>query len=184
MNEGLFGTAAPLRADVVLLLEIGMGVGLLAGAWLAHTRRFRQHAWCQSVIVLINFVVIVLEMLPSFRAQVLPRIPQKLGKAYVALATAHATLGTVAEILALYILLAAGTRLLPEKCRITRYKAWMRSVLGLWWLALLLGFATYIRWYVPHSFSLASGSAVKTKMISGSTIDPPREAMESAMLCM
>jgi uncharacterized membrane protein YozB (DUF420 family) len=152
MSEGFLGTAASLAADVVLLLETGMGVALLAGAWLARTKRFRSHAWCQSAIVLINFVVIALEMLPSFRTQVLPRIPLKLGKSYLALGAVHATLGSVAEILALYILLAAGTRLLPEKMRITRYQAWMRSVLALWWLALLLGFATYIRWYAPHSF--------------------------------
>ncbi|HET7751248.1 MAG TPA: hypothetical protein VFK81_17795, partial [Terriglobales bacterium] len=78
----------------------------------------------------------------------LPRIPHKLGKAYVALATAHAALGSITELAALYILLAAGTRLLPERLRITRYKAWMRSVLALWWAVLLLGFATYARWYV------------------------------------
>jgi hypothetical protein len=28
----------------------------------------------------------------------------------------------------------------------------MRSVLVLWWLALLLGFTTYARWYVPKLF--------------------------------
>jgi len=91
-------------------------------------------------------------MTPSFHDQVLPRIPAKLGKAYVALATAHGALGSIAELLALYILLAAGTRLLPEKFRITRYKTWMRSALALWWLVLLLGFATYARWYVPKLF--------------------------------
>jgi len=152
MSEGFLGTAAPLAADVVLLLETGMGVTLLAGAWLARAKRFRLHAWCQSAIVFVNLVVIALEMLPSFRVQVLPRIPLKLGKHYVALAAAHATLGSVAEILAVYILLAAGTRLLPEKMRIARYKAWMQCVFALCWLALLLGFATYIRWYVLHSF--------------------------------
>lgn len=152
MSEGFLGTPAPLAADLVLLLEMAMGVGLLAGARLARKGRFRQHAWCQSAIVLFNFVVITVTMMPSFRVQVLPRIPLKLGKAYVALAAAHATLGTVAELLALYILLAAGTSLLPERIRITRYKAWMRSVLVLWWLVLFLGFATYARWYVPHWF--------------------------------
>lgn len=152
MNEGFLGTAAPRAADLVLLLEIGMGVGLLIGAWLARTRRFRQHAWCQSVIVLLNLAVIALTMIPSFRVQVLPRIPAKLGKAYFALATMHAMLGSVTELAALYILLAAGTSVLPEKLRITKYKAWMRSVLVLWCLVLLLGFATYTRWYVPHLF--------------------------------
>ena len=42
--------------------------------------------------------------------------------------------------------------MLPEKLRITRYKAWMRTVLLLWWLVVLLGFATYVRWYVPDLF--------------------------------
>ena len=148
MNEGFLGTAAPFTADLVLLLEIAMGLGLLAGAWLAHTGRYRYHAWCQSAIVLLNLGVIVVAMAPSFRAQVLPRIPLKLGKAYVALATAHAALGSIMELAALYILLAAGTRLLPERLRITRYKVWMRTVLAFWWAVLLLGFATYARWYV------------------------------------
>jgi uncharacterized membrane protein YozB (DUF420 family) len=129
-----------------------MGAGLLVGALLARRRRFREHAWCQSLIVLLNFVVIVVTMIPSFRVHVSPRIPIKLGKSYYALATAHATLGGVTEILALYILLAAGTGVLPEKFRITKYKTWMRTVLALWWLVLLLGLATYARWYVPRFF--------------------------------
>ena len=140
-------------ADLVLLLEMGMGAALLVGAWLARTGRFRAHSWCQSIIVLLNLAVVVLAMLPSFRLQVLPRVPAKLEKAYVGLAAAHGTLGSLAELAALYILLAAGTRLLPERLRITRYRAWMRSVLALWWFVLLLGFVTYARWYAPHLFS-------------------------------
>jgi uncharacterized membrane protein YozB (DUF420 family) len=152
LSEGLLGTAAPRTADVVLLLETAMGVALLFGAWLARTRRFRQHAWCQSVIVLLNLAVIAMAMTPSFRLQVLPRIPAKLSKPYYALATVHAGLGTAAELAALYLLIAAGTRLLPAKLRITRYKPWMRGVLLLWWLVLALGFSTYVRWYLPHLF--------------------------------
>lgn len=152
MNEGFLGTAASAYADVTLLLEIAMGLGLLIGAMLARRRRFRGHAWCQSVIVLLNLGVIIFTMIPSFRVHVSPKIPVKLGKAYYALATAHAALGTITELAGLYILLAAGTSVLPEKFRITRYKAWMRTVLVLWWLVLFLGFATYGRWYVPHLF--------------------------------
>jgi uncharacterized membrane protein YozB (DUF420 family) len=77
----------------------------------------------------------------------------KLAKSYYALATIHAALGGVTEIAGLYILLAAGTSVLPQKFRITRYKAWMRTVLVLWGLVLLLGSATYVRWYVPNLFS-------------------------------
>jgi uncharacterized membrane protein YozB (DUF420 family) len=152
LNGGFLGTAAPLDADIILLLEIVMGVGLLIGALLARRRRFRAHAWCQSALVLLNVVLIVLTMLPSFRAHVSPKIPLRLNKTYYALATVHAALGTVTELAALYILLAAGTSVLPQKFRIPNYKLWMRCVLLLWWIVLLLGFATYARWYVPHLF--------------------------------
>jgi uncharacterized membrane protein YozB (DUF420 family) len=151
-NEGILGTAAPLVADLVLLLEIAMGAGLLLGAWLARKRRFRRHAWCQSVIVLLNLAVVAVMMIPSFGMQVLPSIPAKLGKSFFALATTHATLGTVTELAGLYVLLSAGTSVLPEKLRITKYKAWMRTVLALWWAVVLLGIATYTRWYVPGLF--------------------------------
>jgi len=150
--EAFFETAAPRAADFVLVLEIAMGIGLLVGARLARKGRFRQHSWCQSAIVLLNLAVVAVMMIPSFRVHVLPRVPAKLGKAYYGLATTHAAFGTVTELAGLYILLSAGTTVLPERLRITKYKAWMRSVLVLWWVVLLLGIATYARWYVPHLF--------------------------------
>ena len=152
MIKAFLETAAPRDANVVLVLEIAMGVGLLVGARLARKGRFRQHAWCQSIIVLLNFAVVAVMMIPSFRVHVLPRVPAKLGKAYYAFATTHGALGTVTELAGLYILLSAGTTVLPEQLRITKYKVWMRSVLVLWWVVLLLGIATYTRWYVPHLF--------------------------------
>ena len=75
-----------------------MGLGLLLGALLARRRHFRAHAWCQSTIVLINVVAIVLAMIPSFRGLVSPKLPMKLAKSYYALATIHAALGGVTEI--------------------------------------------------------------------------------------
>jgi hypothetical protein len=61
-------------------------------------------------------------------------------------------LGRLTEVTGLYILLSAGTNILLEQVRITKYKVWMRSVLLLWWAVLLLGFATYARWYVRRGF--------------------------------
>ena len=95
-------------------------------------------------------MVIVLTMLPSFNRQVLPKLPGRIGKPYYALAAMHAALGGIAELGGLYILLAAGTTLLPEKFRIRRYEFWMRGVLFLWWILILFGVATYTRWYVPR----------------------------------
>jgi len=150
--EAFLETAAPRAANVILVLEIAMGMGLLLGARLVRKGRFQQHAWCQSTVVLLNLAVVAVMMIPSFRVHVLPRVPAKLGKAYYALATTHGALGTVTELAGLYIVLSAGTRVLPETLRITEYKVWMRSVVVLWWMVLLLGVATYARWYVPHLF--------------------------------
>ena len=150
MHPGFLRTAATGVADLTLVLEIGMGVGLLIGAVLARRQRYRLHAWCQSAIVLFNLALIVLAMIPAFRNQVAPKIPSKIGKSYYAIASVHAALGIVAESAGLYILLAVGTKVLPERLRITRYKFWMRSVLVLWWLVLLLGLTTYVRWYAPR----------------------------------
>src|SRR5664279_5243493 len=151
-SKSLFETMAQNYANLALFLEIVMGLALLAGAMFARRKRFRLHACCQTVIVLLNFVVILLLMLPSFRVHVIPKIPTKLGKPYYAVATAHAALGSVAEAVALYIVLSAGTNLLPQRLRFTNYKLWMRSLLALWWLVLLLGLSTYARWYVPDLF--------------------------------
>lgn len=152
MIDAFLKTAAPRGANIVLALEIAMGVGLLIGAWLARKERFRQHAWCQSAIVLLNLAVVVMTMVPSFRVYVLPTIPAELGKVYYGLATTHGALGTLTELTGLYILLSAGTNVLPEKLRIRKYKTWMRSALALWWVVLLLGMATYVRWYIPRLF--------------------------------
>jgi uncharacterized membrane protein YozB (DUF420 family) len=152
LSEGFLGTSAPRYADLVLLLEIGMGLTLLIGAVLARKRKFTAHARCQSAVVLLNLAIVVLVMVPSFHVNVSPRIPARLGKAYYALPTAHAELGSITEIAAVYILLVAGTSIVPQRFRVTNFKLWMRTVLVLWWLVLILGLATYVRWYVPGVF--------------------------------
>lgn len=129
-----------------------MGTALVVGAVLARKGRFCAHAWCQSAVVLLNLAVIGLVMIPTFQVRVSPKIPQRLDRSYYALATAHGALGAVAECAALYLLVAAGTKWLPERLRLQRYKVWMRSVLAAWWFVLVLGIATYTRWYIPHMF--------------------------------
>ena len=148
MNRGFLRTGAPLGSDLTLVVEIGMGLALLAGMLLARRRRYRAHAWCQSTVVLFNLVAIALTMAPSFRRSFAPPIPAVFGDSYYAFAAVHAALGTAAELLGLYILAVAGTGMLPRRLRFTRYKPWMRAALTLWWLVLLLGVGTYVRSYV------------------------------------
>ncbi len=147
MQVILQGNGAPPEVNLVLLSEVAMGLALIAGAGFARRRRYRLHACCQSSVVLLNLVVIAGYMVPSFRRAVAPGLPGHLSRSYYWLATAHGILGTTAELLAVYILLAAGTGILPPRLQLIRYKLWMRSALALWWLVLLAGLATYVRWY-------------------------------------
>lgn len=148
LTQNIMRSAAPRSADVALLVEVAMGMALLAGAVLARRGRYRAHAWCQSAVVLLNLVVIGFTMAPSFYIQLAPKIPQSLRKSYYAVAAGHAALGTIAELAGLYVILAAGTNVLPNRLRLRNYRKWMRATLVLWWVVLLLGVAAYVRWYV------------------------------------
>jgi uncharacterized membrane protein YozB (DUF420 family) len=144
--KGFLGTYASFAADLNVLLQIAMGVALLAGTWLARRKRYRAHGVCQAAVLILNLFLIGFVMWPSFHEQVLPR---RLNKLHYAMATGHGALGAVAEIFGLYIVLVAGTNLLPRSWRIQRWKLWMRAELALWWIVLVTGIATYFIWYVP-----------------------------------
>jgi uncharacterized membrane protein YozB (DUF420 family) len=148
VSRGFLKTAAPFSADLVLVVEVGMGAALIAGKVLARRKHYRAHAWCQSAVVLLNLVLIAFIMAPSFSRQVASEVPARFGDSYYTIAVAHGVLGTVTELLGLYILLVAGTNILPKQIRFTRYKPWMRTALALWWSVLLLGVGMYVRWYI------------------------------------
>jgi uncharacterized membrane protein YozB (DUF420 family) len=92
--------------------------------------------------------MIGLVMWPSFQQQVKPALSKGLHKWYYEVATTHAVLGIAAELLGLYIVLVAGTNVLPQWLRLKHWKRWMRTELLLWVIVLLSGVATYCAWYV------------------------------------
>lgn len=143
----ILGTGAPVEADVNLILQAVMGMALLAGAVLARMKKFVGHAVCQSTVLVTNAIAIAFFMWPSFQRTVLPRLPRRWHDAYHIWPIVHGTLGVFAELLGIYIVLAAGTRLLPEALRLHRWKCWMRFELVLWWLVLLTGLGAYLYWY-------------------------------------
>lgn len=108
-----------------------MAVALTAGLVLARRRRFRAHAWTQSAVLLLNLVAISGVMWPSFRRQVMPRVPGAWNDPSQVVPRVHATVGSVAELLGLYVILVAGTRMVPRSLRFRYYKAWMRTTLAL-----------------------------------------------------
>lgn len=148
MDWTFLGANTPLSAKLTLVIELAMGIALTIGAWLARRRDYRRHAWCQSIVVVLNLIVITIAMIPSLQTQVIPKIPARLTRSFYALATTHAFIASIAEVAAVYVILAAGTRILPEWLKFSNFKRAMRVALILWWAAILSGVATYLRWYI------------------------------------
>jgi uncharacterized membrane protein YozB (DUF420 family) len=146
--KGFLGTQAGFAADITLLLQIVMGVALIAGVFLARAKRFVIHGICQTTVLLLNLVVIALFMWPSFSFQVLPGLPKHFARRHYSVAALHGILGGMAELFGLYILLVAGTNVVPRAWRFRRWKLWMRVELALWLFVLLIGVGTYLIWYV------------------------------------
>lgn len=146
--KGFLGTGATFEADLNLVVQVIMGAALIGGALLAKRKRFVAHGICQTTVLLLNLGMIGLVMWPSFQQQVRPALPKGLHKWYYAAAAIHALLGCAAELLGLYIVIIAGTRILPQYLRFNHWKRWMRAELMLWWLVVLTGVGTYYAWYV------------------------------------
>ncbi len=146
--KGFLGTGATFEADVNLVVQLMMGVALVAGVVLAKQQRYRAHGICQTTVLLLNLLMIGLVMWPSFRRQVSPRFPKVLHKLYYAAPMVHAALGMSAELMGLYIVLVAGTNVLPAWLRFKNWKRWMRTEFVLWSIVVISGMGTYYVWYI------------------------------------
>jgi hypothetical protein len=102
----------------------------------------------QSFVVLANLPIAAAWMLPPYLTYVWPGLPGDLGQPFYLYPTLMLAFGAAVEALGIYVVLVAGTNWVPERLRFRRYKLWMRTVLGLWWVVLVLGVATYYYWVV------------------------------------
>jgi uncharacterized membrane protein YozB (DUF420 family) len=146
--RGFLGTGATFWADLNLVVQLIMGAALIVGAYLAKQKRYRAHGICQTTVLLLNLLMIGLVMGPSFHHQVRPSLFKGIHKWYSGLAIVHALIGITAELLGLYIVVVAGTNILPRWLRFKEWKQWMRTELVLWEFVLLSGLGTYYAWYV------------------------------------
>ena len=62
-----------------------------------------------------------------FSATVEAALPKVFHRLYYAVAMTHALVGIAAETLGLYIVVVAGTNLLPQWLCFTHWKRWMRA---------------------------------------------------------
>ena len=146
--KGFLGTGATFEADLNLVVQLIMGGALIAGTFLARRKHYRAHGICQTAVLLLNLLMIGLVMLPSFQQQVRPALSRVFHKWYYEAAAMHALLGLTAELLGLYIVMVAGTNVLPQWLRFDHWMWGMRAELVLWAIVLLSGAGTYCAWYI------------------------------------
>ena len=142
LSEGFLGRPSTFGADLNLLLQVGLGLVLLGGLLLARRARYGLHGACQAIALVVTLVMTAIWMAPAYHANWGPGI-FAFGNRVTTAAAAHVIAGSVALLLGIYVVLVAGTPLLPARLRFSNYKRWMRTLIAIWWVALLLGVLTY-----------------------------------------
>jgi uncharacterized membrane protein YozB (DUF420 family) len=149
-GDGFLGSGATLGADVTLLANVILLVPLMViGYRYARGEKFSSHKIIMTSVTLLNWALIGLVMGVSMKEQVLSGIPDLLGRPFFLSPTIHALVGGSGQVLATYLVLRMWLEnVLPGFLLVTNIKPLMRLTLGLWFLAAILGIATYIFWYL------------------------------------
>ncbi len=142
-GEGFLGRGATFGGDLNLLVQIGLGLLLLIGMALARRGLYRAHGACQAFALILAIGMTLVWMWPSFREVYVPDLARGFANRTTVAVVAHAALGSVVLLLGVYVVLVAGTAVIPRRFRFQNYSAWMRTLLVLWWITIGLGVLTY-----------------------------------------
>lgn len=153
--QSLFGTRT--TADVNLAAQLVLIVGLWVGFFLARRKRFANHANVQTAMVLANLVFIAFAMGISFYDYV---IKGGTGDAVARWMIIHGALGTIAELMGIYLIVRMRTKWLPKRWRIKNIRLAMRTTLGLWTVLVILGVVIYADRYLDVTITIAEKRGV------------------------
>lgn len=147
-GPGFLQSTSTFGGDLNLVVQLLLGTLLLAGVVLVRRARWRAHGACQTAALAGALVLTVWWMAPAFNETYRDAIARRVVNRVNVAVVAHIVVGTLALLLGVWVVLVAGTGLVPARWRFTDYKRWMRALLVLWWLAIALGVATY--WFSTH----------------------------------
>jgi len=147
-GDSFLGRGATFGADLNLLVQIGLGLALLVGMGLARRGWYRAHGACQASVLALTLLMTAIWMGPQLRDVYWPSLGRGVVNRVNLAVAAHVGLGSAALLLAVYVVLVAGTRVIPARFRFENYKLWMRTLLALWWIAIGLGGLTY--WFTMN----------------------------------
>ena len=135
-----------LSSDINLVAQILILVGLWTGFLLARRKRIRQHQLMQTTMVLVNLFFILFVMITSFYNYVIAG--GTVTGTVAQLMFVHGSLGLLAELTGIYLILRMSTHVIPPRLRVRNFRLVMRSLLGLWTVLVLLGFGIYYARYL------------------------------------
>jgi uncharacterized membrane protein YozB (DUF420 family) len=141
---GFLQRTSTFGGDLNLIAQLLLGATLIVGVVLARHGHYRGHGACQTTALALTLLLTVAWMMPAFREVYEPGIERgAMNRVNVAVA-GHVVLGTLTLLLGGWIVLVAGTPVVPPRWRFRNYKAWMRTLFALWWFGILFGVATYV----------------------------------------
>ena len=146
MSRGILGTRAGLVADINLILQVAIIVMLLMGYFQARKRNFGAHGNLMTAAVIVNAIAIIAIMNPSF-FRILPFALRNPSAPRPTLLWPHVAIGALAELMGVYIVIRmkSGT---DESTHSSGIKWSMRIAFLFWLVALMVGVALYLVWYV------------------------------------
>jgi uncharacterized membrane protein YozB (DUF420 family) len=146
-SQGFLNTRAPMFADLSIILILVSAI-LFTVAWrLAVRKKIKTHCKIQASATLLNTLVVLVVMIPSFVLNTIPGIPARLNEVNVAMTTVHAIFGSMSVLLGIFVVLRAY-RLVPKALRFKKYKPWMRTSYILYMLMTISGTVLYLLVYV------------------------------------
>jgi len=143
-RPGFFGTHAPLYSDINLAVEIFMALGLIAGYILIRSKFRSAHQYMQTAMVLLNLVMTIFFMALIFVQLLQPGTTLSLS---VIVEIAHGTIGIIAILTGLYLLLAMND-LFPKSWQIKNWKNLMRFAMWAYSAVAVGGIAVYVLFFL------------------------------------
>jgi uncharacterized membrane protein YozB (DUF420 family) len=148
-GTGFLGTHAPLHSDLSLILMLLSAILFTIGWRLAVRKKFKLHRWTQTGSAILNAIVVLSVMIPSFIIYILPGIPNKLLEGTYGVTTVHAFIGALGLLLGVFVVLRANqVKFVPKRLRFRNYKLFMRTSYILYMLATLVGVIIYVAVYI------------------------------------
>ena len=158
-----------LAADINLVVQIVLLIGLWIGFYFARTKQIPRHANMQTAMVTGNLVFILFVMIPSFYQYVI--LGGTTGGIVARLMLLHGLLGLMAELSGIYLILRMRTQLIPPRFRVRNFKLVMRSTLALWTVIFILGIGIYYyRYLVPKPVVAVTASHAQFRQAGESLV--------------